>query len=111
MDVQRCLVAPAFQDRQFVRVDHALEQLELFTAGLFHHLCAARLVGLRQLRPFSRCRVDRYNESNRHIVSSVVLARESLWIVYPLSDNHKVLQLPRCTTKTVTIYSDDENEC
>ena len=48
-----------------------LEDLELFAAGLFHHLCAAGLIRLGQLGALSACRGDRYNESDCHIVSSV----------------------------------------
>src|SRR4029079_342781 len=69
MDVERGLVNPALQQHDRVRVSDALEGFELLAARLFHRLRAAGLVRLRELCAFSRCRVDRYHESNGHVVS------------------------------------------
>src|ERR671910_2973355 len=68
--VQSRLVAPSFQQHQLVGIDTTLKYLELFTARLFHHLCAVSTIEPCELGAFSRCCCDSYDQSNCHIVSS-----------------------------------------
>src|SRR4051812_22731864 len=44
--VERLLALPQFQEREFVGVEDALEQLELLTAGILARRLAARLESL-----------------------------------------------------------------
>src|SRR5262249_51491930 len=69
MGVEGRLVGPALEQRQLVRVEHTLKDLELLAPGLPHALLAARSVRLSEFGALSRCGGDRYNESDRHIVS------------------------------------------
>ena len=58
MDIERGLVGPQFQQREFVGVQHTLKYLELFAAGFLRDVGAALPEGLREFRPFAWGRVD-----------------------------------------------------
>src|SRR4051794_13844310 len=65
--VERRLIGPQFEQGELVRVERALENLELLAAGLGHALLAARLHRLRQFGPFAGRRGDRNDESDGHL--------------------------------------------
>src|SRR5438132_10670884 len=66
MGIERGLVAPPFEKRQFVGVERALENFELLAAGLFHAFFAAGLHHLRELGALAWCCGDRDDQSYRH---------------------------------------------
>ena len=53
VDIERGLVGPQFQQREFVGVHHTLKYLELFAAGFLRDVGAALPEGLREFRPFA----------------------------------------------------------
>ena len=67
MGVEGRLVDPALEQGQAIGVHRALKDLELLAARLLHHLGAAALVRLRELRPLARHGGDRHHESDRHL--------------------------------------------
>jgi hypothetical protein len=58
VDIERSLVGPQFQQREFVGVQHTLKYLELFAARFLRDVGAALPEGLREFRPFARGRID-----------------------------------------------------
>src|SRR3984893_10867032 len=66
MGVEGPLIAPPLEQCQLVRIERALEHLELLAARLFHAFLAARLIRLRELSTLPRCGSDRDNQSYRH---------------------------------------------
>ena len=69
VDVERGLVGPQFQQREFVGVQRTLKDLELFAAGFLRDVGAALPEGLREFRPFAWGRIDRDDQSNFYGVS------------------------------------------
>jgi hypothetical protein len=70
MRVQRVLVLPEFEQHQPVRIERALEHLELLAARLLHHLFAAGAERRRELRAFAGRRGEGDDQANRHRVCS-----------------------------------------
>src|SRR5271169_6830721 len=68
--VKRGLVLPQFEQDQRVRIEDALEHLELFAAGILPGNLAARLHRLCEFGAFAGCRVERDDEPDRHGLSS-----------------------------------------
>src|SRR2546428_221341 len=69
--VQRRRVGPALQQREPVGIHGALKNLELLSTRLLHHLRAASLVRLRELRALARYSGDCNDASACHFFSSV----------------------------------------
>ena len=72
MGVEGRLVGPALQQRQLVRVEHTLKDLELLATGLLNALLAACFVHLSEFGTLSRCGGNRYNEPDCPIVSPLM---------------------------------------
>src|SRR4030081_832504 len=58
VDIERGLVGPQFQQREFVGVQYTLKYLEVFAAGFLRDVGAALPEGLREFRPFAWGRID-----------------------------------------------------
>jgi len=70
MRIKRGLVLPKLEQRQLVGIKHALEYLELLTAGFLRDIRAAFPKQLCKLRSLSGRRGDGDNESDCHDASS-----------------------------------------
>src|SRR5579883_690828 len=64
--IERGLIGPPFEQGELIRIEHALEYLELLTTGLLHDLPAAALIELGQLAAFPRRGGDCHDQSQRH---------------------------------------------
>jgi hypothetical protein len=70
VNVERGLIFPQFQQSEFVRVEDALKDLELFAAGLFHDFNAASLEHLGEFIPLAGGCVDGDDEADGHLFFS-----------------------------------------
>src|SRR4051812_36017186 len=59
VNIERGLVGPQFQQREFVGIQHTLKYLELFAAGFLRDVGAALPEGLREFRPSPWSSIDR----------------------------------------------------